>query len=321
MKHLTKMIAVSLIALAFVTIPFIDCAADDSSAQPETTNNLVANEIKFLKKFDPVVRHRCKELQSGTVKGYLHDIDRWRIVDDEEGTLKALERLAFFKLFPGPFRLSSNIVMLSPEQAPVLHTMLDELSEDLKMPKPPVFLHTDPEYRGIAASSLRTRTASLIIGERLAEELTTEEFRAILAHELAHIKLAHTPKRAAAFGGLILVIPLLPFVFPYYCRQQEYAADDLALTTRIKRPALASTLRKMHRWRHSNIEHCHIAHESVEKRIGKKHRILTAYLNGRLWLSELGTNFSDMLERFTPRILALHPHEEDRIARIFSYRG
>ena len=109
--------------------------------------------------------------------------------------------------FTSPFLISSmmRIKWVSEEEAPELHQMVKELSREAKIPKPKI---------GIASISIPNAFAfgrslndgRVCITEGIRNLLTKEELKAVLGHEISHLK-----NKDMVVMTLLSVIPLVMY--------------------------------------------------------------------------------------------------------------
>jgi len=143
-------------------------------------------------------------------------------------------------------------------ERPALFRIVRELSTAARVPVPRVFVCPSPQPNSMVVGCT-SRTAALAVTEGLLSVLSAEELRAVLGHELAHVRrrdmvlstmpallalgllrLGSAPGLMPVFGPLAALVVQLS-VFP----SREYAADaDGALLTG-DALALASALRKI----------------------------------------------------------------------------
>jgi heat shock protein HtpX len=172
---------------------------------------------------------------------------------------------------------------VTPEQAPELHAIVDELAAGANMPKPKV--HVIPTWQPNAFATGRDPGhASVAVTEGLMRILSYDELRAVLAHELGHVRnrdvlvatiaavfaggitmLAQFAQWTMIFGGfrgeddedgaganifgsLILVIlaPIAATIIQLaISRSREYGADESGARLSSDPLALASALAKI----------------------------------------------------------------------------
>jgi heat shock protein HtpX len=170
---------------------------------------------------------------------------------------------------------------VTPEQAPALHRMVDELAHRAGIPKPRVCII--PELHPNAFATGRNPEHGVVaVTEGIMRLLTERELRGVLAHELAHIKnrdilvstiaatiaaavgyLANALTFSSFFGGgsqddegeegsagggllLALVTPFLAMLVQMgISRAREYMADEAGARIADDPEALASALAKL----------------------------------------------------------------------------
>ena len=175
---------------------------------------------------------------------------------------------------------ASRGVEVSPQEAPELHRIVDELCAEAGMPKPRVYITQDPSPNAFATGRNPSH-AAVCCTTGILNLVTARELRGVLGHELSHVRnrdiltaslaatiamgisvLANMALWFGAFGGfggsdnedgsplLILLVALLAapaaaIIQLAISRAREYEADrDGALLTRDPL-ALANALRKL----------------------------------------------------------------------------
>jgi heat shock protein HtpX len=104
---------------------------------------------------------------------------------------------------------------VSPSEAPDLHRMVDELSDRAGIPKPRVCV-SPQEAPNAFATGRSPGHAAVCVTEGLMRILSRQECRAVLAHEIAHIKHYDTliSTVAATVAGAITMVAQLAFFMP-----------------------------------------------------------------------------------------------------------
>jgi len=190
----------------------------------------------------------------------------------------------------GAYFFSDRIVLrmhganeVSPQQAPELHAMVEELAARAGIPKPRVFVIPE-EQPNAFATGRNPKHGVVAVTEGMVQLLGRRELRGVLAHELAHIKnrdilisslaaaaaalisyVAHALSLAALFGGsaqdsdgespsagqgllVALVAPLAATLVQLgISRSREYLADATGAELSGDPEALASALIKLER--------------------------------------------------------------------------
>ncbi len=95
----------------------------------------------------------------------------------------------FIQWWIGPWLIKrmTKAKEISPEEAPEIHQMLKEISEIAGIPKPKLYLVNRNEPNAFAFG--RTQGSSgIALHKGLIDMLTKEELKAVIAHEVGHIK-------------------------------------------------------------------------------------------------------------------------------------
>lgn len=174
---------------------------------------------------------------------------------------------------------------VSPEEAPQLHAIVDELAYRAGLPKPRVAIVESPSPNAFATG--RDPNHSLVaVTTGILQILDRDELLAVLAHELGHVRnrdilvtsiaatiagaitmVAQMMQFAAFFGGLggrnddgegtsplaalalIFLAPIAALVIQMaVSRSREYGADDTGAQIVGDPLALASALEKLEAW-------------------------------------------------------------------------
>jgi heat shock protein HtpX len=170
---------------------------------------------------------------------------------------------------------------VSPEEAPALHRIIDELCAEARMPKPRVYICDDPSPNAFATGRNPSH-AAVCCTTGILNLVTERELRGVLAHELSHVRnrdiltatiaatialgisfIAQIGQFALFFGGLggrdgedgdsIITLLLLVILAPIAAaiiqfaisRAREYQADASGAKLSRDPMALANALRKL----------------------------------------------------------------------------
>lgn len=170
---------------------------------------------------------------------------------------------------------------VTPDQAPVLHRIVDELARRAHMPKPRVCIIPE-QHPNAFATGRNPQHGVVAVTEGILRLLSERELRGVLAHEIAHIKnrdilvatiaaavaaavsyIANALSFAAFFGGgsqedegdegsagngvlLALVTPFLAMLIQMgISRTREYMADEAGARLSNDPEALARALEKL----------------------------------------------------------------------------
>jgi heat shock protein HtpX len=172
---------------------------------------------------------------------------------------------------------------VSPEQAPELHQLVQELATFARLPKPRVAIIDNPSPNAFATGRDANHAVVAVTSGSLGI-LRRDELAGVLAHELGHVRnhdilissvaatvagaitmLAHAAQWAMIFGGLggrrdnedtnwlealamIILAPLAATLIQLaISRSREYAADETGARVVGNPEALASALEKLER--------------------------------------------------------------------------
>ncbi len=125
--------------------------------------------------------------------------------------------------------------------------MVAEISVNLKMPYVDVFITQDPYLNAFALGY--THPFTIVLHSATVDGLTEAEVRAVLVHEMGHIKYKHTMISAylTPFTQLIPFIgPFSSWLFGFWSRRSELTADRLALAYTRDPHTVAMALIKVH---------------------------------------------------------------------------
>ncbi|MCX7697743.1 MAG: zinc metalloprotease HtpX [Bacteroidales bacterium] len=113
-------------------------------------------------------------------------------VAGEEGMWIALMLATIFNGLS--FILSDKIALMmyrarkvSPEEAPELHRMVEELADEAGIPKPGVYI-SEMEIPNAFATGRSPRRSAVAVTRGLLKYLDKNELKGVLAHEIAHIE-------------------------------------------------------------------------------------------------------------------------------------
>lgn len=92
-----------------------------------------------------------------------------------------------FMIGPKMVERFMNVRYVSPSEQPRLHAMIDDLATKAKIPKPKVGISPIPIPNAFAFGKTK-RDARVCVTKKLMSRLNEDELRAVLAHELSHIR-------------------------------------------------------------------------------------------------------------------------------------
>lgn len=176
---------------------------------------------------------------------------------------------------------AAHATEVSAAQAPELHAMVDDLAGRAGLPKPKVYISPSPQPNAFATGRNPSHSA-VAVTEGLMQQCPPEEIRAVLAHEMAHIRnrdiligsiaaaiataislLANMAMFAGLFGGssddddgpsgaslliMAIVAPMAAGMLQMaVSRSREFEADRVGSQISGEPMALASALRRLER--------------------------------------------------------------------------
>ncbi len=153
--------------------------------------------------------------------------------------------LLYIRLYQ--IKFLGNALRVQTGRHAYLLEIVDEVSGRLNMPKVDVFIAQDPYLNAFAVGYHHPYT--IVLHSATVDELTPEELKAILVHEMGHIKYKHTIIMAYIQPMSVLVPVLGPIVawsFGFWSRRAELACDRLATAYMNDPHVVASALMKVH---------------------------------------------------------------------------
>lgn len=111
-----------------------------------------------------------------------------------------------------------------------LRVWADKVAKDLEMPPVEIMITQNPVMNAFAFGFMKPYT--IVLHSGTVRYASQEQLKAIVVHEMAHIKYKHTTM--GTYANILRVIPGLGFVFgwmlDFWGRRAEFTADRLALT-------------------------------------------------------------------------------------------
>ncbi len=108
---------------------------------------------------------------------------------------------------------TANAQLVTPEQAPELHGVVDRLCALADMPKPRVAI-APTDMPNAFATGRSSKVAVLCVTEGMLKRLDTNELEGVLAHELSHV--AHKDVAVMTIASFIGIIAALMVRFAFY---------------------------------------------------------------------------------------------------------
>lgn len=222
---------------------------------------------------------------------------------------------------------AAHATEVSAAQAPELHAMVDELAGRAGLPKPKVYISPSPQPNAFATGRNPSHSA-VAVTEGLMQQCPPEEIRAVLAHEMAHIRnrdiligsvaaaiataisfVANMAMFAGLFGGssddddgpsgasmliMAIIAPIAAGMLQMaVSRSREFEADRVGSRISGDPLALASALRRL-------------------ERVSQQAPMDIAPAQASAWIvNPLTGNRRDM-----SRLFMTHPPVEERVARL-----
>ncbi|MQA80158.1 MAG: zinc metalloprotease HtpX [Streptosporangiales bacterium] len=123
--------------------------------------------------------------------------------------------------------------VVTPEQAPELHAMIDRLTAMANMPKPKVAI-SNSDIPNAFAIGRSPKSAVVCASTGMMRQLTTEELEAVLAHELSHVAHRDVAVMTIAsflgvLAGMMARMGLYAMAFGGGSRDQNGAAAALVM--------------------------------------------------------------------------------------------
>lgn len=122
-----------------------------------------------------------------------------------------------------------NALQVEYSDAAWLRTWANKVAKDLAMPKVEIMVTQDPVMNAFAFGFMKPYT--IVLNSGTVRYATREQLKAIIVHEMAHIKFRHT--QMGTYSGLLRMVPgfglLFGWLLDFWSRRAEFSADRLAL--------------------------------------------------------------------------------------------
>ncbi len=116
---------------------------------------------------------------------------------------------------------------VKPEEAPQLHSLVDEVARSAGIPKPKVYI-IPAQYANAFATGRDPKHSAVAFTQGILELLDTRELKGVIAHEIAHIKnrdILVSSVAATIATAIMYIADMLRFAFIFgYHRDDEDAS-------------------------------------------------------------------------------------------------
>ncbi len=124
--------------------------------------------------------------------------------------------------------------LVTPQQAPQLHGVVDRICALADMPKPRIAI-SPTDLPNAFATGRNTEHAVLCVTQGLLRRLDREELEGVIAHELSHV--AHKDVMVMTIASFLAIIAGLLIRFSFYGELFGGGAAAAATTTRARCPS------------------------------------------------------------------------------------
>jgi Zn-dependent protease with chaperone function len=136
-----------------------------------------------------------------------------------------------------------NSLQISEKQLPEIYKISKECSETLSLPRMPrIHITQNPALNAYAMGF--GKSYAIVINSGVIENLSLEEVKVVIAHEMGHIKFKHTQflSLISPMGQYFAFADLL---FGFWIRKTEYTSDRCALICAKDKETVIKTLLKV----------------------------------------------------------------------------
>lgn len=122
----------------------------------------------------------------------------------------------------------------------------DEIATDINMPLLEIFIVQEPYLNAFAFGFMKPYC--IVLHSATIERLTDDELRAVVCHEMAHIKYKHTNISVylAPLSALPVFGVMISWLFGFWSRRAELTADRMAVAYLRKPELMFQALLKIH---------------------------------------------------------------------------
>ena len=184
MKNIFKKI------LFFITVTTVSLNAESTTSSSKAENVLInqnsqhtiSSEITNLKETDPYIQ-KYEKIEDYGLKLFLNYIQKAKVIADSEEDEQI--KINFIYDIQPTF---NEAVHLNQEQTPKLYALINNLAQKANIKTPKIFLSLSKKLSNAWAMTYSKNLSCIILCENLIKNMTDDELKAIIAHELGHIK-------------------------------------------------------------------------------------------------------------------------------------
>lgn len=157
------------------------------------------------------------------------------------GLVASLVFIYFFQI-----KLLASAMRVQNGKHSQLKMMADEICRTLDVPPVDIYVTQDPYLNAYALGF--TRPFSIVLNSAVVERLSRDEAKAILLHEVGHIKYHHTVVTAytAPLSNLPIIGVVIQWVFGFWSRRAEKTCDRLSAAYSNSAEHIIAALIKIH---------------------------------------------------------------------------
>lgn len=122
----------------------------------------------------------------------------------------------------------------------------NQVASDLNMPRVEMFVTQDPVINAFAVGF--ARPYNIVLNSGAIRYLTHEELKAVVVHEMGHVKFGHTATKTylTVFRSIPLIGGLASWILDFWGRRAELTADRLAVCYLRDSELVKNSLVKVH---------------------------------------------------------------------------
>lgn len=176
--------------------------------------------------------------------------------------------LFYIRLYQGQYL--GNSLQVSDKHFYRLKQIIEEKSQELKIPEPKLFIYLDP-YPNAYTIGYKN-PYSIVLSSSLVEGLSEEELEAVISHELGHVKFHHA-RISSVISPAGKDIIIFTWIFGFWQRATELTADRVSLLITENPGALIKALIKI------SVGTKFLSQIDEEELLGQSREIQKSFLN------------------------------------------